>query len=108
MDSLKSSTKADAKPLSVSRKGQTAWSGIALAVAGSVIAIAVTAIVLQAFRDSQTANTSAYNISNGGLTFLLNATNQFGTAGTILGVMLIVFIVGAFGFLGYQALSKRR
>lgn len=94
---------------SMARKGQVgSWGGIAMAVGGGVLGIAVLAIVLQAFRDSQTVNSSAYNITQGGLSFLTNATEQFGTAGTILGVMLIVAIVGIFGFLGYQQLGKRR
>lgn len=74
--------------------------------AGAVMVIAVLAIVLGAFRDSTTANTYEYNISNRGLTFLDNATSKFATAGTILGVLLLLGLVVGAGYLGYQKFGR--
>lgn len=73
-----------------------------------VVLIGVVAIMLQAFKDSQTANSYAANISQDGLTFLDNTTSQFGTAGTVLGVSLLLVIIGALGFGGYMAVQKYR
>jgi len=83
------------------------WGAIGLAVVGSLLAWGIFAIVNQAFLESQTAGTPAADIINGSLQFQLNAVEQLPTAGTILGVMLIVAIVGAFGFLGYQFVRSR-
>lgn len=95
--------RSKAEALRMQRKGQTGgWAGIALGIAAGVIGLGVMAIVLGAFSDSQPNGSDAQAIIDGGLTFLLNATAQFGTAGTILGVMLIVAIVAAFGFYAYQ------
>jgi len=64
------------------------------------------AIALSAFRDSSSVTSGgyAYNISNNGLEGIDNTTAYFGTAGTIAGVSLLLFIViGAFMFM-----SKRQ
>ena len=55
------------------------------------------AIALTSFRDTQTLNSAAYNVSANGLTGTLNASAQFGTIGTLLGVAALVsVVVGAF------------
>lgn len=83
------------------------WAAIGIAVVGGLLAWGIFAIVNQAFLDSQTPGTAAAEILNGSLQFQLNAVEQLPTAGTILGVMLIVAIVGAFGFLGYNFIRAR-
>lgn len=83
------------------------WAAIGIAIVGGLLAWGIFAIVNQAFLESQTAGSPAADILNGSLNFQLNAVEQLPTAGTILGVMLIVAIVGAFGFLGYQYASRR-
>jgi hypothetical protein len=117
------------RPLSHKKRGNVGvWGAIGLAVVGSLLAWGIFAIVNQAFLESQVTNTagcglnstggtggtilysgcdSAYKIIDGSLQFQLNAVEQLPTAGTILGVMLIVAIVGAFGFLGYQFVRSR-
>lgn len=93
----------------MSKKGQVgAWLTAGIAVIGGLVVWAVSAIVMQAFRDSQTTNSYAYNISQGGLTFLANASSQLGTAGTILGVSLLLVIMGAVGFGAYMGYQKFR
>lgn len=71
-----------------------------------VVTIVVLAIMLNALSTSQTANSYAANISNNGLTFLSNTSSQFGTAGTVLGVSLLLVIIGGIGFGGYYAYNK--
>lgn len=92
--------------------------------------IAVLAIVLGAFRDSTicstgyTQNTSASNcylntnnsvkagytveanISGRGLTFMDNATSKFSTAGTIVGVLLLLGLVAGIGYFGYNKMRE--
>ena len=95
--------------LAKNKKGNLgAWLGIGVAIVGGLMIWAVSAITLQAFRDSQTSGTLAYNITNGGLTFLSNASSQLGTAGTILGVSLLLVVIGAVGVLGYMGYQKAR
>lgn len=92
-----------------SKRGQTG--GFLAVVAGigvGVITIAVLAIMLGAFSTSLTANSYEKNITNRGLEFLDNATDQFSTAGTILGVTLLLAIVALVGFGGYSAYKKAR
>jgi amino acid transporter len=88
-------------------KRGNAWVSIASGFAVGLIALAVVAIVISAFKGTQTSGTPAYNVLNNTETFMLNATNQLGTAGTILGVMAIVAIIAVFGFMGYQKYQSR-
>lgn len=71
-----------------------------------VVVIVVLAIMLGALQGSQTSGSLPYNITGQGLTFLDNTTKQFGTAGTILGVSLLLLIIGGIAFGGYYAYSK--
>ena len=84
------------------------WLQTGVVIVGGLMLWAVSAITLQAFRDSQTSGGYAYNISQGGLTFLSNASSQLGTAGTILGVSLLLVIIGGIGVLGYMGYQKAR
>ena len=68
-----------------------------------VIVIAVIAIMLGAFQTGLTAGSYEYNVTGRGLTFLDNATSKFGTAGTIVGVLFLLGILGGGAFLGYKA-----
>ena len=64
----------------------------------------VAAVVIGAIRDTQVADSSAYNASNNALTAVGNITTQFGTAGTLVGLGILalaaIVIVGYFGFGG--------
>ena len=84
------------------------WAGIAMGFGVALIGLAIVAIVLGAFKTTQANTTVAYTILNNTETFLLNATSQLGSAGTILGIMAIVAIVAVFGFLGYQKFNSGR
>ncbi len=65
----------------------------------AVIFGAVIAIVLAAFRDTQTVDTSAYNISVNGLLGVQNISTYFSTSGTLIGVgILITIVIAAFAF----------
>lgn len=77
-----------------------------VAVGIGVIVISVIAIMLGAFRADLTANTAEYNVTTQGLDFLVNATDKFDTAGTIVGVLVLLFVLGAAGFGGYAAYRK--
>lgn len=91
------------------KKGQTnVFMALVMGLGIGIVAIAILAIMLQAFKDSQTANSIGANISGDGLTFLDNTTSQFGTAGTILGVSLLLVIIGAIGFGAYAGYQKFR
>ena len=103
------------------------WS---MSIGGAVMVIAVLAIVLGAFQDTTacatgyTENATAlncylntnnsvkagytveYNISGRGLTFLDNATSKFGTAGTIVGVLLLLGLVAGIGYFGYNKIKQ--
>ena len=92
--------------------------------------MAVLAIVLGAFTNSSacasgyTQNTTAgncylnsnhsvkagynleANISGRGLTFLDNATSKFSTAGTIVGVLLLLGLVAGIGYFGYNKIRN--
>lgn len=94
----------------MSRRGQAAggWASFGVALAISVVSFVVLAIMLGALQTSQTANSLPYNISGNGLTFLSNVTGQLGTAGTILGVSLLLVIIAGVGFAGYSAYQKVR
>jgi hypothetical protein len=93
-----------------SKRGQAAggWVTFGVALAISVVSFVVLAIMLGALRDSQTANSLPYNISQNGLTFLSNVTGQLGTAGTILGVSLLLVIIAGIGFAGYSVYKSSR
>lgn len=83
-----------------------------------VIVIAVIAIMLGAFQSGLITNTAGcnstvttacgydYNVTGRGLTFLDNATSKFATAGTIVGVLFLLGILGGGAFLGYKAYKK--
>ena len=103
------------------------WS---MTIGGGVMVIAVLAIVLGAFRDSsicpqgysqnstagncyldsnhatKAGYTMEANISGRGLTFLDNSTSKFGTAGTILGVLLLLGLVAGIGYFGYNKIRN--
>lgn len=109
------------------------WAGFGVVIAISVVSFVVLAILLGAFKTTSlacdsgytynasadncylTANasittgmTAAGNVTNNGLTFLGNTSGQLGTAGTILGVSLLLVIIAGVGFAGYSAYRKVR
>lgn len=91
----------------MSKKGQTnVWLNLVLGLGIGVVSIVVIAIMLGALQDSQTASSLPYNITGQGLTFLDNTSAQLGTAGTIVGVSLLLLIIGAIGFGGYAMYRK--
>lgn len=64
-----------------------------------ILISAAGAVGLTSFRDSQTANGYAYNVSQNGLSGLNNFGIQMPTVGTMLGVGLILAVViGVFAF----------
>lgn len=116
------------------RKGNAEqWSMFAVVLAISVVSFVVLAILLGAFKTTSlscnsgytfnsTANncylntngsvtaaiTTAGEVTDDGLTFLNNTTGQLGTAGTILGVSLLLVIIAGIGFAGYSSYKKMR
>jgi len=92
------------------RRGQAldGWAGFGMAMGAAVVAFVVLAIMLGALQGTTTANSVEYNITGNGLTFLSNTTGQLGTAGTILGVSLLLVIIAGVGFAGYSAYQKTR
>jgi len=63
------------------------------------ILAAAGAIALDSFDEQLAENTAADNITESGTLGILNATDFFGTIGTLLGVAaLIAVVVGAFYF----------
>lgn len=91
------------------KRGQAGgWAAFGIGLAIAVVSFVVLAIMLGALQTSQTVNSLPYNISGNGLTFLSNTTGQLGTAGTILGVSLLLVIIAGVGFAGYSAYSKAR
>jgi hypothetical protein len=91
------------------RKGQAGnWLSFVMALGIGVVAIVVLAIMLGALQTSQTASSLPYNITGQGLTFLDNTSKQLPTAGTILGVSLLLLIIGGVAFGGYMAYKKTR
>jgi hypothetical protein len=105
---MKSMTKKAANFLGKRGNVGGGWAGIAMGFGVALIGLAIVAIVLGAFKTTQSSGTVAYTILNNTETFLLNATSQLGSAGTILGIMAIVAIVAVFGFLGYQKFNSSR
>lgn len=73
-----------------------------------VIVIAVIAIMLGAFQSDLTVNSSEYNVTAQGLGFLTNATEKFDTAGTIVGVLVLLAVIGGGAFLGAKGLRSIR
>lgn len=111
------------------KKGNTSgWQLFGYSIAVGVVTFAVLAILLQAFLTTSsvscpalyTYNTSsdscyltsnasvtapttiAGNVTRDGLTFIDNTTSQFSTAGTVLGVSLLLLIIAALGIGGYK------
>lgn len=73
--------------------------GLALVVVLSILTLAVGAIVLQSFSDTQTANSYAANITADGLTSVDNVSGQYPVAGTLIGIgVLLAAIAAAFSF----------
>jgi hypothetical protein len=64
------------------------------------------------YQDSNNSNkgglNEAGNVTNDGLSFITNVTGQLGTAGTILGVSLLLVIIAGIGFAGYTQYQKMR
>lgn len=59
--------------------------------------------------NSATADpTTAHEITRDGLTFIDNTTGQFGTAGTVLGVGILLLIIAALGIAGYSKYKEYR
>jgi hypothetical protein len=91
------------------KKGQAeAIVQVIVALGIGVIVIAVIAIMLGAFQSDLTVNSAEYNVTGRGLTFLDNATDKFSTAGTIVGVLFLLGILGGGAFMGYAAYKKAR
>ena len=109
------------------------WASFGVVLSIAVVSFVVLAILLGAFKTTSlacesgytynaTANncylntnhsiknalTAAGNVTDDGLLFLGNVTGQLGTAGTILGVSLLLVIIAGIGFAGYSAYQKMR
>jgi len=80
------------------KKGQLAGaSQLAIGLVTLVLIVAVGAIVLGDFQNTQTANSIPFNITGDGLSGLSNMSAQFGTVGTVaIAAVLIALVVGAF------------
>lgn len=87
--------------------GVNQWIGVGMAVGVGVILLGVLAIVLSAFKDA-TTDANATSVINSGLTFLENFSSQFGTIGTIAGVLLLFGLVVASGLGGYYLYQRVR
>ncbi len=73
--------------------------GLVVTLVVIALVIAVSAIVLTDFRDTQTAGSFAHNATTDGLTAIDNVSNQIGTVGTIvIAAILLGLIVTAFVF----------
>lgn len=89
------------------KRGQSQmWLALVIGLGIGVVSIVVLAIMLGALQTSQTAGSLPANITGQGLTFLDNVSKQLGTAGTILGVSLLLLIIGAIGFGAYSGYKK--
>lgn len=109
------------------------WTKFGIVLSISVVAFVVLAILMGAFKTTSLACGSGYtynatadncylntngsvkssltaagNVTNDGLEFLSNTTGQLGTAGTILGVSLLLVIIAGIGFAGYNTYRKMR
>jgi len=69
----------------------------------ATITIAIYAIIVQAFRNSQTTNSLAWNITNSGLGLFTGLTGQFSTIGQVSGVLVLFAVMALFGIGGYMA-----
>jgi glycerol uptake facilitator-like aquaporin len=67
---------------------------IAIIFAIAVITMSITATIVSDVRDTQTANTLAYNISTKGLEGQTKQANWLPTIGLILGAVIIISILG--------------
>lgn len=85
------------------KKGVNAIITVIATLGLATISIAVYAIVVSAFRDSQVAGSLPYNITNDGLNLFSGLTSQFSTIGTVSGVLLLVAVMALFGIGGYMA-----
>lgn len=83
------------------------WIGIGMGLGVGVILLGVLAIVLAAFSDATTDANATVIIGNG-QTFLSNFTGQFGTIGTVAGVLLLFGLVIASGLGGYYMYNRMR
>jgi hypothetical protein len=91
------------------RRGQSnVWLSLVIGLGIGVVSIVVLAIMLGALQTSQTANSLPSNITGQGLSFLDNTSKQLPTAGTILGVSLLLVIIGVIGFGAYAGYQKMR
>jgi len=62
-----------------------------------ILATSLIAGIVQDVRDGQTTDTASRNISNRGLTGMLNLSGQFGNIGTVIAIVVIIgLLVGAF------------
>lgn len=68
---------------------------------------AVFVIVLAALQGS-TTNADAITVINQTITLFTNFSAQFGTIGTVAGVLLLVVLIGAAGIGGYMVYNKYR
>lgn len=84
------------------KNGIEQYIAVIVGIGLSTITLMITVIVISAMRDSQPANSMAYNVTNAGLTLFSGVTSQFGTIGTISGVLLLAAIVMGFGMGGYM------
>lgn len=80
--------------------------GVILALGSSVIGLMIYAIIVGAIRDTQTVNSLPWNIANSGLALFSGVTTQFGTIGSVSGVLLLAAVVFGFGFGGYMLYQK--
>jgi hypothetical protein len=95
--------------LRLNKKGQAqGWMSFIMVLGIGVVSIVVLAIMLGALQASQTANSLPANITGQGLSFLDNTSKQLPTAGTILGVSLLLLIIGAVAFGAYAGYKKTR
>lgn len=83
-----------------------AWATWVIGIGITVVTIVVLAIMLGALQTSQTAASLPYNITGQGLTFLDNTSKQLPTAGTVIGVALLLLIIGGLGLGGYMMYKK--
>lgn len=90
------------------KKGLQQYLNIPLGLGIGTISMMIMVIVITAFRDSQTASTLAWNITNAALNLFSGVVSQFTTIGTIIGVLLLAAVVFAFGYGGYMVYNKMR
>lgn len=76
------------------------WLAVVVGIGGGIMAIAVLAIVLAAFKTG-TTDPNATLIIGYGQQFLANTTSQLPTVGTVAGVLLLVGLIALAGFGAY-------